>query len=397
MDMPSHGLSKGSPAIPVVKHPETPIPAMSMPRKRYIGAFGVAGWATRSGSGLIKHAETVGIERAKLQSPAVKLGRGGKFRAVMNKRQDIVVRFTNEKGEEVGRLENDSAAWISTLIDQKICLFEGSCVFAPEKLRTNETVYLQLRCYLLKSAFEAANFVKPQDKNRQTGPFEAKESQDERNLRLRQVAMVKLFDEVNLHPSRVNSTTEKHKRQGLLQAAELAEQYERKSGSKTPNTQEAEGSSPPSDEAEDGQELEQDQLDTLYKKAQSFDFNTPETDPAKTFAMSLRKYQRQALHWMMGKEKDEKSGHKEMSMHPLWEEYSWPTKDVDDKELPEVANQSYFYVNPYSGELSLEFPVQEQNCLGGILADGKSLLGGPRHTQNADKNRNGSWKDHRDA
>lgn len=395
--MSSHGLSKGSPAIPVVKHPETPIPAMSMPRKRYIGAFGVAGWATRSGSGLIKHAETVGIERAKLQPPAAKLGRGGKSRAVMNKRQDIVVRFTNEKGEEVGRLENDSAAWISTLIDQKICLFEGSCVFAPEKLRTNETVYLQLRCYLLKSAFEAANFVKPQDNNRQTGLFEAKESQDERNLRLRQVAMVKLFDEVNLHPSRVNSTTEKHKRQGLLQAAELAEQYERKSGSKTPNTQEAEGSSPPSDEAEDGQELEQDQLDTLYKKAQSFDFNTPETDPAKTFAMSLRKYQRQALHWMMGKEKDEKSGHKEMSMHPLWEEYSWPTKDVDDKELPEVVNQPYFYVNPYSGELSLEFPVQEQNCLGGILADGKSLLGGPRHTQNANKSRNGSWKDYRDA
>ena len=112
---------------------------------------------------------------------------------------------------------------------------------------------------------------------------------------------------------------------------------------------------------------------------------------------SLRKYQRQALHWMMGKEKDEKSDHKEMSMHPLWEEYSWPTKDVDDKELPEVVNQSYFYVNPYSGELSLEFPVQEQNCLGGILADGKSLVGGPRHTQNADKSRNGSWKDHRDA
>ncbi|OCL04951.1 hypothetical protein AOQ84DRAFT_391196 [Glonium stellatum] len=369
----SSGLSKTPSAISTIKHSDTPTPAISMPRKRYIGAFGVVGWATRSGSGLIKHAEKVGIERAKLQPPAAKPGRGGKSRVVMNKRQDIVVRFTNEKGDEVGRLENDSAAWISTLIDQRICSFEGSCVFAPDKLRTNETVYLQLRCYLLKSAFEAANFVKPQDNNRQTGLFEAKESQDERNLRLRQVAMVKLFDEINLHPSRVNSTTEKHKRQGLLQAAEIAEQHEQKAGNKPPNTQEAGGSSPPSDEAEDGQELEQDQLDTLYKKAQSFDFNTPEMDPANTFAMSLRKYQRQALHWMMGKEKDEKSEHKEMSMHPLWEEYSWPTKDVDDKELPEVVNQSHFYVNPYSGELSLEFPVQEQNCLGGVLADEMGL------------------------
>ncbi|KAK5256184.1 DNA helicase rad5 [Cryomyces antarcticus] len=62
-----------------------------------------------------------------------------------------------------------------------------------------------------------------------------------------------------------------------------------------------------------------------------------------------------------------------MSMHPLWEEYSWPMKDVDNKDLPEVADQAGFYVNPYSGELSLDFPVQEQNCLGGILADEMGL------------------------
>ncbi|OCK82335.1 hypothetical protein K432DRAFT_402989 [Lepidopterella palustris CBS 459.81] len=343
----------------------------SMPQKRYIGAFGVAGWATRSGTGLIKHEEKVGIERAKMQQPAAKLGRGGKPRAVLNKHQDTIVRFTNENGE-VGRLENDSAAWISTLIDQNVCSFEGLCVFAPEKLRTNETIYLQLRCYLLKRAFEAANFVKPQDNNRETGFFEAKESQDERNLRLRQVAMVKLFDEINLHPSRVNYTAEKHKRQGLLQAAEISEQYEQKHVAKVPNSDEGVGSSPPSDEAE-GQELEQDQLDSLYKKAQSFDFDTPEAFPAETFSMSLRKYQRQALFWMMGKEKDKKANHKEMSMHPLWEEYCWPIKDVDGKDLPEVAEQTKFYVNPYSGELSLKFPVQEQNCLGGILADEMGL------------------------
>ena len=86
--------------------------------------------------------------------------------------------------------------------------------------------------------------------------------------------------------------------------------------------------------------------------------------------MNLRKYQKQALHWMISKEKDERSETKEVSMHPLWEEYGWPTKDMDDQLLPTVAHQSSFYVNPYSGELSLEFPAQEQHCLGGILADG---------------------------
>lgn len=344
-----------------------------MPNKRYIGAFGVTAWATKSGSGLLSYGEKVGIERQK-PSPLAKLGRGGKAVRTPNKRNDVVVRFTNSKGEEVGRLENETAAWISTLLDQKICSFEGSCVFTPDRLRTNDTVYLQLRCFLLKSAFQGS-FIKPLESNRETGIFEAKESNEERNLRLRQVAMVRLFDETNLQPSRVNAQTEKHKRQGLLQAAESAEKREQQASSQAAKPQENESgaSSPPSDEAEDGEELEQDQLDTLYKKAQSFDFNTPEAEPAATFAMKLRKYQKQALHWLISKEREEKLENKQQSMHPLWEEYSWPVKDVDGEDLPGVAGQENFYVNPYSGEMSLDFPVQEQDCLGGILADEMGL------------------------
>ncbi|EOD44325.1 putative dna repair protein rad5 protein [Neofusicoccum parvum UCRNP2] len=310
----------------------------TIPDKRYIGAFGVAGWATRSGSGLIKFGEKVNIERARTQ-PTTKLGRGGK--KIPNKRQDIVVRFTNARGEEVGRLENESAAWISSLLDQKVCTFEGSCVYTPDRLRTNDTIYLQLRVYLLKNVFEAGGFVKPADTNRETVFFEAKESHEERNLRLRQVAMVKLFDEINLHPIRVNSQAEKHRRQGLLKAAEIAEKTEQQ-GNPSLKTQKSSGNepgTPPSDDGEEGQELEQDQLDSLYKKAQSFDFNTPEAQPADTFVMDLRKYQKQALHWMINKEKDQKSDHKEMSMHPLWEEYAWPVKDVDDNPLPEVTDE----------------------------------------------------------
>ncbi|KAK5277125.1 DNA helicase rad5, partial [Exophiala xenobiotica] len=148
----------------------------------------------------------------------------------------------------------------------------------------------------------------------------------------------------------------------------MAEQYDKdksskaKSGISTPN----------SDEEEEGEELEEDQLDALYQKAQSFDFNTPEAEPVSTFALDLRKYQKQALHWMLGKERDEQSS-KQQSMHPLWEEYTWPTKDAGDESLPQVEGQEKFYVNLYSGEISLDFPVQEQNCLGGILADEMGL------------------------
>ena len=349
-----------------------------MPEYRYVGALGVGAWATRSGAGLIRIGESVRIERTKIKPP-VKIGRGGKVLqsaklSAARQRGDVIVRFTNAKGEEVGRLPKETANWVSSLMDQKICHFEGICFFVPDRIRVNDTIELQLRCSMLRQAFEGRGFVKPQDNNRTTGIFEEKETSEEKDLRLRQIALVKLFDEVNLHPVTVNDTTAKHKRQGLLQAAEIAEQYDNdKEGKKASGTQE--GSSTPSEEEEqeDGKELEQDQLDSLYKKAQSFDFDTPVKDPAESFTMDLRKYQKQALHWMMSKEKDEKSDGKEISMHPLWEEYSWPKKDMDDQDLPAVTDQDSFYVNPYSGELSLDFPMQEQHCLGGILADEMGL------------------------
>src|SRR5256885_6171168 len=216
----------------------------------------------------------------------------------------------------------------------------------------------------MRTAFEAAGFGNLKGDKRAAGIFEEKESVEERELRLRQVALVTLFDEINLHPTTTNGTTAKHKTQGILRAAEMAEQYDKdKSGKPKPS----DTSTPPSEE-EDGEELEEDQLDALYKKAQSFDFSTPKAEPPDTFALDLRKYQKQALHWMLSKEKDQKS-ERQVSMHPLWEEYTWPTKDADDKPLPVVEHQDKFYVNLYSGEVGLDFPVQEQNCLGGILAD----------------------------
>jgi DNA repair protein RAD5 len=345
-----------------------------MPNKRYIGSFGAAAWATRSGKGLIKHEERVRIERVK---PPPKLNKAKKV--IQLKKPDIVVRFLNERGEEVGRLDTDTASWTSVLLDQKVCSFEGSVVYTPDKLKTGDTIYLQLRAYFVRSAFDKRKFAKP-DNNREISLFEEKESSDERDLRLRQVGLVKLFEAINLQPTRENETTAKHKRQGLLQAAESDDKKGEKPKPKpksgtpvTPSTPADPASSPPPEEAEEGEELEQDQLDSLYKKAQSFDFNTPTMDPASTFRMDLRKYQKQALFWMVSKEKDESIEDRETSMHPLWEEYQWPTQDANNQPLPAIEDQTMFYVNPYSGELSLEFPKQEQNCLGGVLADEMGL------------------------
>ncbi|KAI8966707.1 SNF2 family N-terminal domain-containing protein, partial [Daldinia sp. FL1419] len=354
--------------------PTRPRLLQSMPSSRYIGAFGVEGWATRSGTNLLNHGDIVKIERQKIQPPGASLKTKSKgnlplptrVNSAAARRVDVIVRFTDSRGTEVGRLAKDTANWVSSLMDQKVCRFEGSCVYAPERLRTNDTVFLQLRCFLMRSAFQNTGFQ--MSDNRSTGLYEEKETSEERDLRLRQVALVRLFQEINLAPSRGNAAAARSARQGLLNAAEMAE---KKSSDVSKSTNPS--SSPPPEESEDGQELEQDQLDALYRKAQSFDFNTPEAEPAESFDMTLRPYQKQSLYWMLAKEKDHKNVARGISMHPLWEEYSWPTKDVDDREVLQVEDQPSFYMNPYSGELSLDFPVQEQHCLGGILADEMGL------------------------
>ncbi|KAH8600393.1 SNF2 family N-terminal domain-containing protein [Bisporella sp. PMI_857] len=312
---------------PANKRPNKPLRG-NIPDYRYVGAFGVEGWATRSGVNLLKYGEVIRIERQKIQPPKLASSRGRpavsqapKPNSAAAKRIDVIVRFTNSSGAEVGRLSRECANWVSTLMDQKVCKFEGTCVYAPERVRTNDTILLQLRCSLLKSAFDSRRF-NPQE-NRKTGMFEEKETSEEKELRLRQVALVKLFEEVNLLPTTSSTTNVQHKQNGI--------------------------SSPPSEE-EEGKELEQDQLDTLYKKHSPLTLMRQQPNLLKHSAMNLRQYQKQALlYW-----------NREASMHPLWEEYSWPIKDS-------------FYVNPYSGELSLEFPIQEQHCLGGILADEMGL------------------------
>ncbi|OAA61921.1 DNA excision repair protein [Niveomyces insectorum RCEF 264] len=434
--------AKRPPASSPTKPQVIPVP----PDLRYIGAFGVEGWAVRSGTNLLKHGDVVRIERQRIELPRIagtkqqqeqkkaskpaKLGPAIAVRpnSAAAKRVDVIVRFCRADGTEIGRLAKDTANWVSTLLDQRIAFFEGVCVYAPERLRTNDTVFLQLRAFLRGAAFAPASAIRPPSlDNRSTGLFEEKETAEERDLRLRQVALVRLLQEVNLLPTRVNAAAAKRGRQDLLEAAELADKHEREAkaeakakagvGPATPastasphtvsskDAKETKESSPKDgstadEQPEDGQELEQDQLDALYRKAQSFDFNTPMAEPPDTFALTLRPYQKQALHWMLAKERDEAGsgsgggggsggedngdndgdggreggrGGGSVSMHPLWEEYAWPLKDVDDHDLPQIPGQAYFYVNPYSGDLSLEFPVQDQHCLGGILADEMGL------------------------
>ena len=93
-------------------------------------------------------------------------------------------------------------------------------------------------------------------------------------------------------------------------------------------------------------EIPNKQLNALYEKAQKFDANVPEADPpAHTFLYTLRRYQKQALHWMLSTEALNPDQTKRTTLHPLWEEYEFP----DTEETTNDQSNKFFYFNPYTG------------------------------------------------
>ena len=194
------------------------------------------------------------------------------------------------------------------------------------------------------------------------------ETEEERALKLRRIGLLHLFNAIGLEPLRTNAMTRQtaNAREQLLQAVQLPEP--KMTGmSRSSSSQ----SSPGSDDDGEGKEVAEDTLNLLYKKAQMYDPDMPTMDPAGTFKFELRKYQKQALRWMVAKESGgEKDVRKQQSLNPLWEEYEWPQDDTEN-ETPRTREQGEkFYLNPYSGEMSLTLPTYESIHKGGILADG---------------------------
>jgi len=136
----------------------------------------------------------------------------------------------------------------------------------------------------------------------------------------------------------------------------------------------------------EGASISKYQLNALYASAAASCATIPEADAPATLKTTLRPYQRQALHWMMARENPEDEDEASSSTaaasasvdadgtprpprrkHPLWDEYSF----ADAEETP-------FFLNSFSKEISLEFPPAKGSCRGGILADemgmGKTVM-----------------------
>ncbi|KAG0707588.1 SNF2 family N-terminal domain-containing protein [Suillus ampliporus] len=352
----------------------------------YLGSFLVGNaWSTVKGKGYIKPGDIIRIERddpddsrsgpsASAKGKKKALSDKGKKKQLtlgamlksqpskMTKKADTVVRLTNDRGFEFGRLPQHVSSWVSRLLDFGIIDFKGSTVVdCPATLHSGADLIVSLSVYIRVSAF------KPPSTSVEELPKtmfnQGQETQDEHTLRERKTALLSLFEAINLRPCRGahikdNGNTENESDSTKKQPTQHPGGAKKKKTEIVGDGEEV--------EVEEGEELSDNELDVIYKK----------WIPPDTFTLTLRVYQKQALMWMRLKESGEISSREAVSMHPLWSEYVFPAEPRDGI-IDLTEDEKPFYFNPYSGELSLDFPKAERKLKGGILADvgmGKTIM-----------------------
>lgn len=383
-------------------------------QRRLLGTFIVPAWSLSKGPNYIQQGDKVLIQRQKpkpLQTQASpKVAKAGKKQTTLSfgsaaastkkakQKEDYIVRFSNMRGFEVGRIPTDISVWMSKVMDHDVAQFEGIVVDCPPSLTVGCDLLLEIKAYISRSAFpeslsEGISFRDgPNAIN--TWGSETAETPDEKRLRERKVSVVRLFRACTLRPSLSNDILKAHRSSENLDSEAMMEQYgdvlSTQRTSPKPNagsdpkpsqksTQQQGGNDDADSEEQeenDGTEMDEVQLENVYSKAQLHDSSLPEVEPAEGFALTLRPYQKQALGWMLKMEepqvkKKRDKDSRAQSLHPLWEEYRFPVDD-ENMHLLDTATGA-FYFNPYTGDLSLQFQHSSRGARGGILADEMGL------------------------
>ncbi|KAG0347872.1 DNA helicase rad5 [Podila humilis] len=333
---------------------------------KYLGEITVVAYALGS-MAKVKAGEAVLLERTK-PNPQLQLGRKKKAgvsgpsntgwggRAL---KENNVVRFTKESGFEIGRLPADTSRWVAKLLDYGLAEFKGTIIYIPDVVCTGTEIILSMKCYLTAAAFVALganNKLALKGKTANTIVQESLETEDELDLKYRKYAVNAMFRDLALTPIATNSSVGPRDR-----TVELF--------SSTPD-----GSSTPVNENEELKEEEPEvsekELDVLYEKAQKHGRDFAPMDPPESMTYTLKPYQRIALAWMFDKETRTETNGNHQTMHPLWEAYEFQKEDGYE---PRSDVPKRYYLNPYSSEMSLDFPTSDQVCRGGILADEMGL------------------------
>lgn len=381
---------------------------------RFIGNFVISAYSLSKGRNYVKQGDRVLIQR---QTPKVAkhseenkaagpvVGRkqttlsfgstpsSSNSKKTKKVKEDYIVRFANKKGFEIGRVPKEVSQWMSKVIDNGAARFEGIVVDCPDSLTVGCDILLEIRAYILRSAFSSSpangqlsfNSRSREEASSSAWGAETAETEEEKKIRERKASLLRLFRACTLHASKTSSLLKKNR-----------DEIETDDFNSPVRTTPMKGNSPapiqngtkPSSregtppEADDGTEVTENQLDSVYNRAQMNDSRLPEVEPSPDFALTLKPYQKQSLGWMLkmeekpnGKTDETDDQHEQdkesAALHPLWEEYIFP---VDDERMYLLDSAtSKFYFNPYTGHLSLKFPSAGRGARGGILADEMGL------------------------
>ncbi|KAH6917080.1 DNA repair protein RAD5 [Coprinopsis sp. MPI-PUGE-AT-0042] len=296
-------------------------------------------------------------------------------KAPAKKSNDTIVRLVNSRGYEFGRLPTECSWWVHKLLDLGAVEIRGIMTDCPEKLSTGISLIVTLKFFILKAAFtKPSTSVRSDDTNVTVMFDEGRETQEETELRERKSSIVRLFEVLGLRPHAGANTKGKTRESNENLTHEALKNLARRASKKV---KEIVGDGEEI-EVDDAEELTSNDINTIYQRAQHNDKTMAMMEPADTFSMTLRPYQKQALRWMYSLETGAMDAREAASIHPLWSQYYFPHDPSGDEDIIDLtAEDKPFYFNPYSGELSLEFPKAETSCRGGILADvgmGKTIM-----------------------
>lgn len=234
---------------------------------------------------------------------------------------------------------------MACLLDERLCELDGRVIDCADSLEVGSDILLEIRAYLTRHAFSArvaqqCQVLLEKDTTPRVGDTE---SEQERSLRHRKVALQRLFRACSMEPEQSSTSSTS---QGTVTRTQR-------------------------DDEDDGTEVTDECLHSIYARAQQDDALLPMAEAPSTFALHLRPYQKQALGWMQNMEAAH-TAVRASALHPLWEAYRWPLADDADVGL------GMFYMNPYIGDLSLDFQPASRGARGGILADemglGKTIM-----------------------
>ncbi|PWN31852.1 uncharacterized protein FA14DRAFT_162702 [Meira miltonrushii] len=375
---------------------------------RFIGSFVVSAYSLSKGRNYAKQGDRVRIERQTPKGAKPSENGNGRTSNGIGKKQttlsfggtkpkkvkeDYIVRFVNMKGFEIGRIPKEASPWMSRAIDNEAARFEGIVVDCPESLTVGCDILLEIRAYILKSAFTLSpangqtsfGSRSREDVASSAWGAETQETEEEKKIRERKSSLLRLFRACTLRANKTSSILTKSRDEAEKEPLSSPVRTTPINGNSPapaqngtkPNSREG---TPP--EVDDGTEITENQLDSVYDRAQRNDMSLPEVEPNPDFALTLRAYQKQSLGWMMKMEEkpnsriNERENQSEqdgesVGLHPLWEEYIFP---VDDERMYLLDSAcSKFYFNPYTGHLSLKFPSAGRGARGGILADEMGL------------------------